>query len=122
MNAQITSLVGHSLGGAVILEMQSQYPDRTSKTTTYGAPAKSSIVPDNVDNKMFRTIGDPIPMLGRGSTTAVKPSLLTKLASIITDNNNIQTTGVALQALGNHSHDGFGKQQIYILQLEIVHN
>ena len=33
-NNKLTSTVGHSLGGAVDLEMQKQYPDRKSKTTT----------------------------------------------------------------------------------------
>jgi hypothetical protein len=93
--------------------MQSQYPDRTSKTTTYGAPVKSSTVPNTIDNKGFRSIGDPISILDRGSTIAVKPSLLTKLASMITGNNKTNTTGVALEALDNDSYDAFGKQQIY---------
>jgi hypothetical protein len=34
------------------------------------------------------------------------------LASIITDNNTVNTSGFVLQALDNHSYDGFGKQQI----------
>ena len=41
-----TSLVGQSLGGAVILETLNQYPDRSFKTTTYGAPVKSITLPD----------------------------------------------------------------------------
>jgi pimeloyl-ACP methyl ester carboxylesterase len=109
---QITSLVGHSLGGSVVLEMQKQYPDRSFKTTTYGAPVKSITTPDNIDNKIFRNIGDPVYSLDRGATSAVKPSLLMNLASIITDNNTVHTSGVVLQALDNHSYAGFGKQQI----------
>jgi hypothetical protein len=35
------------------------------------------------------------------------------LASIITDNITVNNSGVVLQALDNHSYDGFGKQQIY---------
>jgi hypothetical protein len=54
-----------------------------------------------------------LSILDRGATSAVKPSLLQNLTSIITDNNSITTTGVALQALYNHSYDGFGNQQIY---------
>jgi hypothetical protein len=34
------------------------------------------------------------------------------LASLITDNNTVNTSGVVLQALYNHSYAGFGKQQI----------
>jgi pimeloyl-ACP methyl ester carboxylesterase len=108
---QITSLVGHSLGGSVILEMQKQYPDRTFKTTTYGAPVKSISTPDNIDNKRFRNIGDPVSILDRGATNAVKPSLLMNLASLITDNNTVNTSDVILQALDNHSYDGFGNKK-----------
>jgi pimeloyl-ACP methyl ester carboxylesterase len=109
---KITSLVGHSLGGSVVLEMQKQYPDRTFKTTTYGAPVKSITTPDNIDNKRFRNIGDPVSILDRGGTNAVKPSLLMNLSSLITDNNTVNTSDVVLQALDNHSYDGFGKQEI----------
>jgi hypothetical protein len=107
----ITSLVGHSLGGSVVLEMQKQYPDRTFNTTTYGAPVKSFTTPDTIDNKRFRNVGDPISILDRGATSAVKPSLLMNLASIITDNNTVNTSGVVLQALDNHSDDGFGNNK-----------
>lgn len=37
-NPNIEYLVGHSLGGSVVLELQKQYPDRGFKTRTYGAP------------------------------------------------------------------------------------
>jgi pimeloyl-ACP methyl ester carboxylesterase len=104
--------VGHSLGGSVVLEMQKQYPDRTFKTTTYGAPVKSITTPDNIDNKRFRNIGDPISILDRGATNAIAPSLLKNLALLITDNNSVTTAGVLGQLLDNHSYDGFGKQQI----------
>ena len=30
------------------------------KTMAYGAPAKSTTIPDTVDNKRFRSIGDPV--------------------------------------------------------------
>jgi pimeloyl-ACP methyl ester carboxylesterase len=109
---KITSLVGHSLGGAVILEMQKQYPDINFKTTTYGAPVKSITTPDNIDNKRFRNIGDPVSVLDRGATNGVSPSLLTNLASLVTDNITVSTSGVILQALDNHSYNNFGKQQI----------
>jgi hypothetical protein len=86
--------VGHSLGGSVILEIRKQYPDRTFKTITYGAPVKSISTPDNIDNKRFRNIGDPVSILDRGATNAVKPSLLMNLASLITDNNTVNTSDV----------------------------
>ena len=50
---KLTSIVGHSLGGSVVLEMLKQYPDRNFKTTTYGAPVASMTAPDNINNKRF---------------------------------------------------------------------
>ena len=35
---QIDTVVGHSLGGSVSLELQKNYPDRKLKSRTYGAP------------------------------------------------------------------------------------
>jgi hypothetical protein len=93
--------------------MQHTYYDINCKNTTYGAPVKYTTTPDNIYIKRFINIGDPISMLDRGSTSAVKPSLLQDLASIMPDKNSINATGVALQALANHSYDGFGKQLIH---------
>jgi hypothetical protein len=120
-NPQITSLVGHYIAGSVILEMQNNYPDITFKTTTCGAPVKSTTMPDKMDNQRFRNIGDPISIIDRGATSAVKPSLLQNVSSIIPDTNSINTKGVALQALDNHSSDGFGKQLYKILFGKHVH-
>ena len=52
---KITSLVGHSLVGSVVFEMQKQYPDRNFQTTTYGAHVASITVPDNINNKSIET-------------------------------------------------------------------
>ena len=68
----ITSLVGHSPAGSVALEIQKQYPDLNFKTTTYGAPVASMTAPDGVNNKRRRNYDDPVSMLDRGSTMAVK--------------------------------------------------
>ena len=92
--------------------MQKQYPDRTVKTTTYGAPVKSTTTPDNVDNKRFRNIGDLVSILDRGATSGVQHYVLLNLAPIVIDHNTLTTSDVVLQALDNHSYDGFGKQQI----------
>ena len=50
--------------------------------------------------------------LYRGATSGVKPSLVLNLASIINGHNTLDTPNVVLQALDNHSYDGFGKQQL----------
>ena len=72
---KITSLVGHSLAGSVVLEMQKQYPDINFKTTTYGAPVASMTAPDGINNKRYRNYDDPVSMLDRGATISVKDPL-----------------------------------------------
>jgi hypothetical protein len=67
-NKQVTNLVGHSLGGAVILEAARQNPALT--TTTYGAPvidvfARSSL--QSVPHR-FANYGDPIAMFDTNAT------------------------------------------------------
>jgi hypothetical protein len=37
-NLQITNVTGHSLGGAVAVELQQREPETHSNSTTYGAP------------------------------------------------------------------------------------
>ena len=67
-NPQIKNLVGHSLGGSVILELQNNHPERTFKTDTYGAPDLSNTRPDNEDNHRYRNYLDPISFLDGGAS------------------------------------------------------
>ena len=66
-NAQVNKLVGHSLGGSVVLELQKQYPEKY-ETTTYAAPVTSFS-----KGKRYRHTGflmtDPISMFDFGATT-----------------------------------------------------
>ena len=94
----ITSLVGHSLGGSFVLEMPKQYPARTFKTTTYGAPVKSIIAPDDIGNKRFRHFRDAISILDRGATSGLNASI----KHSITHDDAITASTVAYQALDNH--------------------
>ena len=55
--------------------MQKQHPERTFKTTTYGAPVASLTVPDNINNKRYRNYDDAVSMFDRGSTMSVKNPL-----------------------------------------------
>lgn len=64
-NPQITTLVGHSLGGSVSLELQKQYPNL--KTRTYGAPVWDPLGRDNLNRSgtgekvdRYRNLTDPI--------------------------------------------------------------
>ena len=107
---KITSIVGHSLGGPVILDMQKQYPDKTFKTTTYGAPVMSMTTPDTINNKRFRTNGDPISMFDRGSIMVDENPLTIQNYLNIKSPSNI--VGVATKLLNKHSYDKFTASQI----------
>jgi hypothetical protein len=45
-NPQVSNLVGHSLGGSSVLELQKNHGERTFKTNVYGTPAASFTTPD----------------------------------------------------------------------------
>ena len=62
-NPGITAISGHSLGGAVALELQKENPKL--QVTTYGAPVVSFTQSEN----RFRNLGDPISGLDFGTNT-----------------------------------------------------
>ena len=107
---KITSLVGHSQAGSVVLEMQKQYPDRNFKTTTYGAPLLSMTTPDNINNKRYRNYDDPVSMFDRGATMNVKNPLTIQNYLNIKSPSNIAE--VATKMLNNHAYDNFTDNQI----------
>jgi len=74
-NPQITKLVGHSLGGSVVLALQRNNPERNYEVVTYGAPVFVDLNPFR-DTKFkvqrFKHIGreaqsDPISMFDMGA-------------------------------------------------------
>ena len=77
-NPQIKNMVGHSLGGSTVLELQRNHSDRTFKTNTYGAPVASLTKPDNQDNHRYRNWLDPVSAADKGATSTFKPSALFK--------------------------------------------
>lgn len=86
-NPQVNTVVGHSLGGAVALELQKQYP--YLKSRTYGSPTfdpfgtdaearsqwealgKPDFVPEPDKIQRFRNIGDPVSMFDASAKTSV---------------------------------------------------
>jgi pimeloyl-ACP methyl ester carboxylesterase len=68
---EVTHLVGHSLGGAAVLEAAKERPEL--QTTTYGAPvmdvfARSSL--QSIPNR-FANYGDPVAMFDTNATPAL---------------------------------------------------
>ena len=66
---RITTLVGHSLGGAAAAAMTERFPELQARV--YGAPLLRSSA--SVRVKSFRHRYDPISMLDRGAVTNAAP-------------------------------------------------
>jgi hypothetical protein len=97
-NPQIKNLVGHSLGGSVVLELQNDHPNRTFKTDTYGAPELSITRPDNEDNHRYRNFLDPVSLLDGGASTKPQMTLNPLEAHSYEDFNiNIEKRGYDVQ-------------------------
>ena len=64
------------MGGSVRLELQKNHSETKFKTNTYGKPAASYKMPDNIDNHRYRNNGDPISMFDRGAKSNLKKSAL----------------------------------------------
>ncbi len=64
---QVSRVVGHSLGGAVALELQK---NKGAEVTTYGAPVASVSGGDR-----HRQLGDPVAMFDFGAQTTLPRSL-----------------------------------------------
>lgn len=72
-NPQVEDIVGHSLGGSVVLELQKQYGDRGLKSRTYGAPVLDFTSPlDNTKVERYRNYLDPVSIFDRGANKSVK--------------------------------------------------
>ena len=106
----ITSTVGHSFGGSVVLDMQKQYPEITFKTTTYGAPSISRTTPDNINHESFRNTDDPISMFDRGSTMVDENPLNIQSYLNIKSPSNI--VDVATKLLDIHRYDNLTDHKI----------
>lgn len=58
-NPHVENVVGHSLGGSVVLELQKQYPDRGLKSRTYGAPVWEPFGYDRMPYDTWKSLGKP---------------------------------------------------------------
>ena len=69
---QIDTVVGHSLGGSVSLELQKNYPDRNLKSRTYGAPVMDLLGSESENVDRYRNWFDPFSALDRGAKKSIK--------------------------------------------------
>ena len=72
-NPQVTTLIGHSLGGAVVNEMGVSEPDKY-KTRSYSAPVFRWDLPNDENHQRFRTLGDPVASMDRWANIVKKNS------------------------------------------------
>ena len=73
---QIDTVVGHSLGGSVALELQKNYASRGIKSRTYGAPVMDLGGSESANNERYRNWLDPVSILDRGAKKSVKWNVL----------------------------------------------
>ena len=114
-NPQVSNLVGHSLGGATVLEMQKNHGDKTFKTNTYGAPAVSFTTPDNKDNHRYRNYGDPISIFDRGAESRVKLDALKHYGMAAAElymDGEVNIGEIYKGVKSAHSYDNFDKTQV----------
>ena len=68
-NPQVDTLLGHSMGGSVVLELNKEFKDKSYKTRTYDAPVVSLVAPifgfdrPTEQHKRFRMTGDLVSSL-----------------------------------------------------------
>lgn len=87
-NPQVDTLVGHSLGGSVVLEMQKNYNNKNINTRTYGAPVFDPLGHEDPSVQRYRNWLDPVSIFDRGAEKSLKLNPFGS-ASMTHDYNNI---------------------------------
>ena len=87
-NRDIDTVVGHSLGGSVSLELQKNYPSRIKKSRTYGAPVMDLLGSESENVDRYRNWLDPVSIFDRGAKKSIKWNLLDS-GSLTHDYSNI---------------------------------
>jgi pimeloyl-ACP methyl ester carboxylesterase len=72
LHPEAERMIGHSMGGSLILAYQQNHPERYVKTYTYGAPVISLTEQPKVIGYRFRNKYDPISSLDLGATVSNK--------------------------------------------------
>ena len=105
---EVTNIVAHSLGSAVSLELQKNYPEKNYKTNTYGVPTVSTSN-DQTGSNRYRNYGDFVSIADRGSNMNFKPSVITEFFKNIPLGLDQALLNAGLEA---HKYDNFSTQQI----------
>ena len=108
-NPQVRNLVGHSLEGVSILELQKNHTETHFRTNTYGAPAASFDAPDNIENHRYRNYLDPVSMFDRGAESNFKASAVKTIAYGLASGTPSDVMNGILDA---HSYDNFDKNKV----------
>ena len=85
---EIDTVVGHSLGGSVSLELQQNFPDRIKNSRTYGAPVFELLGSESENVDRYRNWLDPVSVFDRGAKKSVKWNVLDS-GSLTHDYSNI---------------------------------
>ncbi len=104
-NPNIKKVVGHSLGGAVALQLQRDHPNLTSRT--YGAPVWDPLGEDGKVER-YRNWGDPVSIFDRSTNKSVKANPFDSY-SLTHDYSNIASkfkSGGSQNAYGWQNPDG----------------
>jgi hypothetical protein len=112
-NPQVSNLVGHSLGGSAVLELQKNHGDRTFKTNTYNAPVNSITRPDNVNNHRYRNYGDVFSALDRQAETSFKPDAAIHYAKAYMDKDPKEFWNGVLDA---HTYENLSNRNVSDIQ------
>jgi hypothetical protein len=111
----VSNLVGHSLGGSSVLELQKNHGEKTFKTNVYGTPAASFKTPDNADNQRYRNYGDHISMLDRGAESNLKTSALEHYFEAALEykaSGTVNPVAIYRGLLDAHSYDNFDHNKV----------
>ena len=75
-NSDIKQLIGHSMGGSVVLQLNKDNNNKF-ETRTYSAPV-FDVIPHNSndpENERFKTLGDPAAIFDNNARVTFKPTL-----------------------------------------------
>jgi hypothetical protein len=108
-NPQVSNLVGHSLGGSAVLELQKNHGEKAFKTNTYNAPVNSITRPDNINHHRYRNFGDIFSVLDRQAETSFKLNAAVHYANAYKDKDPQEFWNGVLDA---HSYDNFDNNKI----------